>query len=73
MATTADTEREARMGVTMIYPTELIERIDVWRYDNRFPTRSDAIRWLLDYAMRTHPELSPEEASERRSMVTKAR
>jgi hypothetical protein len=30
---------------------ELIERIDTFRYDNRFPTRVEAMRWLLQAAL----------------------
>lgn len=29
----------------------LLERLDEWRYRNRFPTRAAAIKWLLIWAL----------------------
>jgi hypothetical protein len=31
----------------MLFPAEEIEAIDAWRYDNRVPSRSEAIRRLV--------------------------
>jgi hypothetical protein len=36
------------------YP-DLLKRIDDFRFDNRFESRSEAIRWLLDFALKKKP------------------
>ena len=41
--------------LTFFIDTELLNRIDDFRFDNRFPTRAGAIRWLLEWALRKAP------------------
>ena len=45
----------ARQMLTFFIDTELLDRIDDFRFDNRFPTRAGAIRWLLEWALRKAP------------------
>ena len=40
--------------VLLILGDELIERIDDYRYDNRIPSRSKAIRELIREALKKH-------------------
>jgi hypothetical protein len=49
-----DRDRTRQM-LTFFIDTELLDRIDDFRFDNRFPTRAGAIRWLLDWALRKAP------------------
>ena len=35
---------------------ELLKRIDDFRFENRFPTRSAAVKWLLAWALEQKPE-----------------
>jgi hypothetical protein len=41
--------------LTFLIEMELLNRIDDFRYDNRFPTRAGAIRWLLEWALGRSP------------------
>lgn len=34
----------------------LLKRIDDFYYENRFPRRASAIRWLLDFALKQKPQ-----------------
>jgi len=36
------------------YP-DLLKRVDDFRFENRFESRSEAIRWLLDFALKNNP------------------
>jgi hypothetical protein len=36
--------------LTFFIDIDLLDRIDDFRFDNRFPTRAGAIRWLLEWA-----------------------
>ena len=53
----------ARQMLTFFIDTELLNRIDDFRFDNRFPTRAGAIRWLLEWALKKAPP--PERPSRR--------
>ncbi len=35
---------------------ELMEKIDNYRFDKRFSTKSDAVRFLLEYAIKQNPK-----------------
>jgi len=37
-------------------PEELIKRIDDYRFENRFPSRAEAARFLLDRALKQNPK-----------------
>lgn len=41
--------------LTFVIDVDLLTRIDDFRYDNRFPTRAGAIRWLLEWALKRSP------------------
>jgi metal-responsive CopG/Arc/MetJ family transcriptional regulator len=38
----------------------LFERIESFRFANRFDNRSQAIRWLLDFALKRAPKAKPQ-------------
>lgn len=44
--------------LTFVIDRELLSRVDDFRFDNRFPTRAGAIRWLLQWALRKAPRVS---------------
>ena len=46
---------EDKQMLTFVVDLELLNEIDDFRYDNRFPTRAGAIRWLLEWAVRKAP------------------
>ena len=48
---------------TVIFPDELIKRIDEYRYNNHIPARAEAIRHLLDYALQQEPEYKSRQES----------
>ena len=41
--------------LTFVIERELLDRVDDFRFDNRFPTRAGAIRWLLEWALKRTP------------------
>jgi len=41
--------------LTFVIDIDLLNRVDDFRYDNRFPTRAGAIRWLLEWALKQTP------------------
>ena len=49
-------EIKDKQVLTLIMPGELVKRIDNYRFDRHFNTRSEAIRFLLDYAVKQNPE-----------------
>lgn len=42
--------------VNIGFDRALIDAIDAFRYKNCFPTRVEAIRWLLEYALKQKPK-----------------
>ena len=38
--------------VTMVFDEELLERVDDYRYGNRIPTRTEAIRQILEKGLK---------------------
>jgi metal-responsive CopG/Arc/MetJ family transcriptional regulator len=40
--------------VTMIFPEELLERVEDYRYENRIPSRTEAIRQLLEKGLKQY-------------------
>lgn len=34
----------------------LLDRIDDFRFEHRFPSRAAAIKWLLEWALEQHPQ-----------------
>ena len=37
-------------------PKELLQRIDDFRFENRFKSRAEAARFLLEYALKENPK-----------------
>ena len=46
--------------LNFVCPQDLIDRVDDFRYKNRFPTRAAAIKWLLDYALKQKHKVDQE-------------
>ncbi len=44
-----------RQPVHMLFEKPLLKRLDDFRFKNRFESRSDAIKWLLDWALSQKP------------------
>ena len=40
--------------VTMIFPEDLLKRVEDYRYENRIPSRTEAIRRLLEEALKKY-------------------
>lgn len=41
---------------SLVFEPELLERIEDFRFENRFPNRTAAIMWLLEWALDQKPE-----------------
>jgi len=37
--------------ITMIFPDELLEKVEDYRYENRIPSRTEAIRQLIEMGL----------------------
>ncbi len=42
--------------ISLTLSTELLNRVEDYRFKHRFPTRLEAIRFLLDYGVRHDPD-----------------
>ena len=40
--------------ITMIFPEDLLNKVEDYRYENRIPTRTEAIRQLLEKGLKQH-------------------
>ena len=40
--------------VTMIFPEELLKKVEDYRYENRIPTRTEAIRQLIEKGLKQY-------------------
>ncbi len=38
--------------LTFVVEKELLDKLDNFRFENRFQSRAEAIRWLLEWALR---------------------
>jgi len=47
---------EKEKPVNMAIGKELLDQVDEWRFKNRVPSRVEAIRWLLSYALKQRPK-----------------
>jgi len=45
--------------ITLIMDPDLIQRLDDFRFERRFPSRAAAIKWLLEWALAQNPETRP--------------
>jgi metal-responsive CopG/Arc/MetJ family transcriptional regulator len=52
---------DVRMNLNLSLPDDLMERIEDFWHDNRFNSRSEAIRWLIQAALdkKLKPAKSP--------------
>jgi hypothetical protein len=41
--------------LNFVVDEKLLERVDDFRFKNRFPTRAAAVKWLLDWALLQKP------------------
>lgn len=53
MATTRRTDKPI---MNFVIEPNLLKRIDDYRFKHRFPSRSMAVKWLLDFALRHNPK-----------------
>lgn len=42
--------------VNVLMEPELVERLDDYRFEKRFPSRAAAIKWLLTWALDQQPQ-----------------
>jgi len=52
----------SKPNVSMIIDPDMLERIEDFRFEHRFPTRTAAILWLLQWALEQRPEVPREGA-----------
>jgi hypothetical protein len=53
-ATKPDTDTRL---LNFLVGTDLLKRIDDFRFKNRFENRAAAIKWLLDWALKQKPDV----------------
>jgi metal-responsive CopG/Arc/MetJ family transcriptional regulator len=46
---------EDKQMVNMLYEKGLLKRLDDFRFKHRFESRTDAIKWLLEWALGQKP------------------
>lgn len=44
--------------ISVLFEKDTLAAIDDFRYKNRFPSRTEAIRWLIEYALKQKPKRS---------------
>jgi hypothetical protein len=49
------TMAEEKQPVHMLFEKPLLKRLDDFRFKHRFESRTDAIKWLLDWALSQKP------------------
>jgi metal-responsive CopG/Arc/MetJ family transcriptional regulator len=49
--------------VNVLFDVKLLSRVEDFRFKHRFPSRTEAIRWLLDHALKQKP-VPPEQKGE---------
>jgi metal-responsive CopG/Arc/MetJ family transcriptional regulator len=49
-------KKTSSMLVHLLLKTELVEKLDEFRFIHRFESRTEAIRWLLDFALKQNPK-----------------
>lgn len=42
----------------IVFEPELLERVDDFRFANRFPSRAAAVKWLLTWALNQEPKVT---------------
>ena len=52
----ANNKPAKKQFLSFLIETDLLARIDDYRFDNRFPTRVGAIKFLLAWALDQNPE-----------------
>jgi hypothetical protein len=46
--------------VNVLFPTAQLKKIDDFRFKQRFQSRTEAIRWLLEWALKQNPKVERE-------------
>jgi hypothetical protein len=49
-------DQPERQYVNVLFDKKAIQRLDDFRFKYRFPSRTEAIRWLVDWALRQQPK-----------------
>jgi metal-responsive CopG/Arc/MetJ family transcriptional regulator len=48
---------DEKQAVHMLLDRSLLKRLDDFRFKNRFDSRTEAIRWLLEWALKQGPKV----------------
>lgn len=48
---------EGKQPAHILFETELLNRVDDFRFKHRFESRAAAIKWLLDWALKQKPSV----------------
>lgn len=43
--------------LSFVIDEDLLRKIDDFRFENHFPSRAAAIKWLLEYALKQNPKI----------------
>jgi hypothetical protein len=49
------TATEGKQPLHLLFEDAFVKKLDDFRYKHRFPTRSAAIKWLLEWALKKKP------------------
>jgi len=58
-ASMAADKSQEKQYVNILFDETLLKRLDDYRFKHRFPSRTEAVRWLLDAALKA--KLAPKE------------
>jgi len=47
---------EEKQPVHMLFEKSLLKRLDDFKFKHRFDSRTDVIRWLLEWALKQNPK-----------------
>jgi len=42
--------------INFVIPEELLVKVDRFRFENHFPSRAGAIKWLLEWSLQQNPQ-----------------
>jgi hypothetical protein len=42
--------------LNFVIDPSLLKRVDDWRFKNRFVTRAEAVKWLIEWALEQKPQ-----------------
>jgi metal-responsive CopG/Arc/MetJ family transcriptional regulator len=61
MAKRTDSKQDGTQMVHMRFDETLLKRLDDFRFKNRIESRSESIRWLLDWGLSQKPSVPKKE------------